>query len=79
MSCEDDRRGLQRETELQMARRHLRDCRARVARQEAIVLEMETTSSSRAADLGRELLEIMRTAVQLAERHVRRLEGELSR
>ena len=69
MPWEDDRRSLPRETELQRARRHLRETRERLARQEVIVADMEA-NNSRFVWLGRELLEIMRTATDGAEWYV---------
>ena len=58
-----------------MARRHLGEARDRLARQEALVAEMESaTSNLYMIELGRELLGIMRTAVSTAERHVAFLE-----
>ena len=64
-----------RETAIQMASRHLQEARGRLAQQEAIVTRMEAgRSGARPVEQSRELLEIMRIIVDMAERHVARLE-----
>ena len=76
MPFEDSHQAPRREIELEQARRHLREAVARLARQRKIVSEMDAYSSARAAELGRELLELMEVIVAEAQRHVRRLEGD---
>jgi hypothetical protein len=58
------------ETLLEMARRHVRDGEERVMRQEAAAAELERDNYHEAAALGRELLEAMRTSLDLAKRHL---------
>jgi hypothetical protein len=75
MSCETDKRAPPRETELHAARRHLREARGNLARQEALVAKIETTSDFAALERERGLLAGMRLATEAAERHVASLEG----
>ena len=69
MPFEDDRQSPPRESELQRASRCMHETRELLARQEAIVAEMEATSSPMVA-IGRRLLEIMRITAVNAERQV---------
>ena len=62
------------ETELEMARRHVREGEERVTRQAAIVAELERDSHAKAAVLGRELLKTMLTILDFQKRHLRELE-----
>ena len=60
---------------MEMARRHVRDGEERIARQEAIVVTTLTGNSPpEAAILARVLLETMRSSLELAKDHLRRIE-----
>ena len=59
---------------LDVARRHVSEAQDRVLRQEEIVLEMERAGQTEAARVGRDLLDMMRSALDLARRHLERLE-----
>ena len=48
------------ETELELARRHVIDAQARIARQEAIIAEMVRDNPPAAAGTGRRVIETMR-------------------
>ena len=60
---------------LEAARRDVRDAEDRIRRQEAIVTEMEKAGQTEAAQLGRDLLGMMRSAFELMRRHLERLES----
>jgi hypothetical protein len=62
------------ETKSEMARRHVRDSQDRVWRQVAIVAELVKDNHSDAAARGRELLETMRSTLDLAKDHLREIE-----
>jgi hypothetical protein len=64
------------ETLLQVARRHVREGGARVARQEEIIaaLNRDTNYRSQAA-LAREILASLHTSLDLMERHLRAIEA----
>jgi hypothetical protein len=57
------------ETLLELARRHVREGEARLARQDATVAELD-----KMADLGREVRETIRTSLDLAKRHLQQIE-----
>ena len=59
---------------MEMARRHVRDGEERIARQEAIVTTLTGNSPPEAAILARVVLETMRSSLELAKDHLRRIE-----
>jgi hypothetical protein len=63
-----------RETELEKARRLVREGEERLASQEAIVAEMRRDNQREASELGGRLLDIMRAAVEVAKRHLANIE-----
>jgi hypothetical protein len=65
-----------RETPLAMAQRHVLEAEDRLARQEALVRQMEQVHLSAILPLGRNLLEIMRTALASARSDLERLERQ---
>jgi hypothetical protein len=67
------------ETPLEMARRHVRGGEKRLARQTALVVEMDSRGHHEMASLGREILENMRSALELHRDHLREIEGRLKR
>ena len=62
------------ETELERARRRVREGKERVARQAAIVAELERDNHSAAAALARRLLRTLRSSLNLAKDHLREIE-----
>ena len=66
-----------RDTQLEMARRHVRVGTERVARQEELVawLDQEGNYTSQTA-LAREILATLRTSLDLMRDHLRRIEGK---
>jgi hypothetical protein len=67
------------ETMLEMARRHVCEGEKRVERQMAIIAAMEKGNYTRAAALGRQVLETMRVTLDVAKHHVQRLEIQSKR
>jgi hypothetical protein len=67
--------GERAETELEMARRHVREGEARLERQEALVRKMQQRGVGE-SKLGEQLAEAIRTSLHLARYHVDRLEEE---
>lgn len=61
----------QAETLKELARRHVREGEARLARQEAIVDKLDNQAA-----LGRQVLETIRTSLDLAERHLQQIEAQ---
>jgi hypothetical protein len=66
------------ETALQTARRHVREGEARLARQEALVLEMEAGCLSGTLPIARQLLEAMRASLDHFRTDLERLERQNS-
>jgi hypothetical protein len=62
------------ESELEIARRHVKEAEARLVRQETIVAEMERANRPDDVELGRRLVDTLRTSLRLARAHVERLE-----
>jgi len=62
------------ETPLEMARRHVLETEDRLVRQESLVREMEKARIPALLALGQQLLEIMRTSLDLCRRDLERLE-----
>ena len=67
------------ETVLEMARRHVCEGEKRVERQKAIIAAMDKGNYTRAAALGRQVLETMRASLDIAKRHLQRLEIQSER
>jgi hypothetical protein len=67
------------ETVLEMARRHVCEGEKRVERQTAIIAAMDKGNYTRAAALGRQVLETMRASLDIAKRHLQRLEIQSER
>jgi hypothetical protein len=65
------------ETPLEMARRHVREGEKRLARQTALVAEMDGFGHHEMAALGREILENIRSALEFQRDHLREIEGRL--
>jgi hypothetical protein len=65
---------VQPESELEMARRHVREAEVRLARQEAIIARLESVHLVKDAARGGELLEIMRSSLEFMKRHLREIE-----
>jgi len=63
------------EMELEMARRHAREGRERIERQQEILLELLRISTPELVESARETLALMRRVQEGAERHLARLEG----
>jgi hypothetical protein len=64
------------ETLLDMARRHVREGRARVVRQEEIVAALDRDIHYRSqAALAREILASLHTSLDLMKRHLRAIEA----
>ena len=65
----------ERETLLEMARRHMREGAERVRRQEALVASLDRTAklASQAA-LAKDVLTVLRRSLALMERHLREIE-----
>jgi hypothetical protein len=59
------------ETELEMARRNVREREQRLARQAAIVVEMERDNYIEAGALGRRLLDLLQSTLGLARGRLR--------
>ena len=55
------------ETVLDMARRHVREGAERIARQEEILVELDSGNYPEAAALGRAVLETMRSSLDLSD------------
>jgi hypothetical protein len=64
------------ETELEIARRHVREGEDRVARQAAIVAELERDSHLAAAAHGRELLKNMLSILDFEKQHLPEIEKQ---
>jgi hypothetical protein len=64
------------ETPLEMERRHVREGEERITRQEAIIAKLDKDNHSNVAISGRELLEIMRSTLNLAKRRLRQIEEQ---
>jgi hypothetical protein len=66
-----------RNTQLELARRHVREGTERVARQEELVawLDQDGNYASQTA-LAREILTTLRTSFDLMRDHLRRIEGK---
>ena len=62
------------DTELEMARRHVREGGERIARLEAIVAALERNNHPTAAARGRNLLETMLSILDTQRRHLREIE-----
>ena len=67
------------ETELEMARRHVREGEERLARQAAMVAALEGANHIAAAALGRQLLETIRSSLGATKRHLQQIEGRSRR
>ena len=65
--------GSNQESEIDVARRHVREAEHLVARQRVLVAEMEGHGNSRAAFTGRKILQIMRDVAELAKHRLRHL------
>ncbi len=62
-------------SELEIARRHVREAENRLAQQEASVARMERANLQwGGVELGRELMATLRESLRLARAHVERLE-----
>jgi hypothetical protein len=64
------------ESVLEMARRHAREGEARVARQAAIVAELEKDHHAEAVALGSQVLETIRAPLDAMRRHLRQIEEQ---
>ena len=69
-----DTEHLVRETNVQAARRQVREAERLLERQEDIVAQMDGMSSAKARELGHDLLRIMRQSVEAAKRHLAKLD-----
>jgi hypothetical protein len=69
----------QRETTLEMTRRHVREGEARLARLAALVAKMESAGFKDQVVLGRRVLGTTRTALELQKRHLRDIEAQSKR
>lgn len=63
------------EAEIEIAQRHVREGTKRVARMVEIIDEMDRHNHPKTAATGRSVLETMRVALDLAKRHLIRLES----
>jgi hypothetical protein len=70
---------LRPETELDRARRHVREGEERLARQTVTLAEMQIGHDAELAALGSRLLENMQTSLDLQKRHLREIEGRSKR
>jgi hypothetical protein len=61
-------------SELEVARRHVKEAEGRLARQEVIVAEIERINPPVGVELGRQLVDTLRESVRLARAHAERLE-----
>ena len=65
------------ETAVEMAQRHVREGEKRIARQEAMVAELDRDNHPEAATLGSKVLETMRSSLDLMKRHLQAIEEQL--
>lgn len=63
------------EAEIEIAQRHVREGAERVARMVQIIDEMDRHNHPKTAATGRSLLETMRVTLDMAKRHLIRLES----
>jgi hypothetical protein len=63
------------ETELQVAERHVREGEERIARQEALIRELDRDGHPATAEMGRKVLVTLNESLGLARAHVVRLKA----
>ena len=59
-----------RETALERAERHIRECRERIARQNALLAKLENAGYVQEAARARELLTLLEERLQLTREHL---------
>jgi hypothetical protein len=64
-----------RETELQMATRHVREGEERIARQLDIIAKLEMRKHHEAVALARKVLQTMHLTLDMAKRHAQEIEN----